>query len=128
MSPTAPRNLAASTGPTPEQLGQAGVGLGDRRLDAGLDRGDPLLQLADVGHELAGKLLAGDRWRAGGGYLTEQGGGAVGGEIASGATRDQVDQQPVQPVDGLSTGGDQVLAPLGQQMQHHRLVLDTHRP
>jgi hypothetical protein len=31
----------------------------------------------------------------------------------------------VEPVDGLGAGSDQVLAPLGQQMQHHRLVLDA---
>jgi len=35
-TPTSPRNLAASTGPTPEQLQQAGVGLGNRRGDARL--------------------------------------------------------------------------------------------
>jgi hypothetical protein len=29
----------------------------------------------------------------------------------------------VQPVDGLGAGGHQVLAPLGQQVQHRRLVL-----
>jgi hypothetical protein len=52
----------------------------------------------------------------------------LGGEVASGAAWDQVNQQPVQPVDGLSAGGDQVLAPLGQQVQHHRLVLDTDLP
>jgi hypothetical protein len=34
----------------------------------------------------------------------------------------------VEPVDGLGAGGDQVLAPLGQQVQHHRLVLDTDLP
>jgi len=31
----------------------------------------------------------------------------------------------VQPVDGLGARGDQVLAALGQQVQHHRLVLDA---
>jgi hypothetical protein len=34
----------------------------------------------------------------------------------------------VQPVDGLGAGGDQILATLGQQVQHHRLVLDTDLP
>ena len=62
-----------------EQLDQAGVGLGNRGLDAGLHGGDALLQLVDVGHELGGQLPA---------------------------------------VDGLGAGGHQVLASLGQQMQH----------
>jgi hypothetical protein len=34
----------------------------------------------------------------------------------------------MQPVDGLGPGSDQVLAPLGQQVRHRRLVLDTDRP
>jgi hypothetical protein len=114
--------------PDPEQPEQAGVGLSDRGLDAGLDRGDPLLQLADVGHELGGQLPAGDRGRAGRSNLGEQRGGPLGGEVASGAAWNQVDQQPVQPVDGLGAGGDQVLAPLGQQVQPRRLVLDADLP
>jgi hypothetical protein len=47
--------------PDAEQPEQAGVGLGDRGLDARLDGGDPLFQLADVGEELGGQLPAGDR-------------------------------------------------------------------
>jgi hypothetical protein len=34
----------------------------------------------------------------------------------------------MQPVDGLGAGGDQVLAPLGQQVQHHRLILHPDLP
>jgi hypothetical protein len=34
----------------------------------------------------------------------------------------------VQPVEGLGPGGHQILAPLGQQVQHHRLVLDADLP
>jgi len=33
------------------------------------------------------------------------------------STRDQVHQQPVEPVNGLGAGRDHVLAPLAQQMQ-----------
>jgi hypothetical protein len=40
----------------------------------------------------------------------------------------QVHQQPVEPVDGLGADGHQVLAPLGQQVQHHRLILDADLP
>jgi hypothetical protein len=47
----------------------------------------------------------------------------LSGEVAAGAARDQVQQQPMEPVDGLGAGGDQVLTPLGQQVQDHRLVL-----
>jgi hypothetical protein len=114
--------------PDPEQLQQAGVGLDDRRLDAHLDRGDPLLQVMDVGDELAGELVASDRRRTSGRDPGQQRGGALGGEVASGAAWDQVDQQPMQPVDGLGAPGDQVLPPLGQQLQHHRLVLDADPP
>ena len=42
---------------------------------------------------------------------------AVGGQVAAGATRDQVHQQPVEPVNGLGADRDHVLAPLAQQMQ-----------
>jgi hypothetical protein len=34
----------------------------------------------------------------------------------------------VEPVDGLSAGGDQILAPLGQQVQYRRLVLNPDLP
>jgi hypothetical protein len=34
----------------------------------------------------------------------------------------------MQPVDGLGAGGDQVLAALGQQVQHRCLVLDADPP
>jgi hypothetical protein len=112
----------------PEQLNQAGVGVGDRCLDPGLDGGDPLLQLTDVGHELGGQLPAGDRRLADGRDPGQQGSGALGGQVAPGTTRDQVHQQPMQPVDGLSAGGDQVLAALGQQVQHRCLVLNADLP
>jgi hypothetical protein len=46
--------------PDAEQLDQAGLGLGNRGLDAGLDGGDSLLQLEGVGHELGGQLPASD--------------------------------------------------------------------
>jgi hypothetical protein len=62
---------------------------------------------------------------AGWSNLVEQRSGPLGGEVASGAAGDQVHQQPVQPVDGLGAGGHQVLAVLGQQVQHRRLVFDT---
>jgi hypothetical protein len=97
-------------------------------LMRGLDRGDALLQLPDVGDELGGQLPAGQRRRTRGRDRGQQRGGALGGEVASGAAGDQVHQQPVQPVDGLGARGDQVLAPLGQQMQHHRLVLHADLP
>jgi hypothetical protein len=67
--PTDVADLAQEPGrqhrPHPEQLDQAGVGLGDRGLDADLDGGDGLLQLADVGDQLA-KALAAQHAVAGG--------------------------------------------------------------
>jgi hypothetical protein len=53
-------------GPHAEQLDQAGVGLGNRRLDARLAGGDALVQLAHVGDEVGGQLPAGDRRRTSG--------------------------------------------------------------
>jgi hypothetical protein len=52
--------------PDPEQLQQAGVGLGDGGLDAGLDGGDPLLQLADIGDQASGQRPASYRRRTSG--------------------------------------------------------------
>jgi aminoglycoside phosphotransferase (APT) family kinase protein len=46
-------------------------------------------------------------------------------ELARLRRLDQVDQQPVQPVDGLGAHAHQILAAVGQQVQHHRLVLDA---
>jgi hypothetical protein len=111
-----------------EQLDQAGVGLGDGGLDACLHGGDLLLQLADVRDELGGQLPAGECRCAGGGDRSQQCRGPVGGEVAPGATGDQVHQQPMQPVDGLGARGHQVLAALGQQVQHRRLVLHADLP
>jgi hypothetical protein len=34
----------------------------------------------------------------------------------------------MQPVDALGVGGDQIPAPLGQQVQHYRLVLHPDLP
>jgi hypothetical protein len=59
--PTDVTDLAQERGrqhrPDPEQLQQAGVGLGDGGLDAGLDGGDPLLQLADIGDQASGQRV-----------------------------------------------------------------------
>jgi hypothetical protein len=54
---------------------------------------------------------------AGGRDRGQQGSCAVGGQVAAGATRNQVHQQPMEPVDGLGAGRDYVLAPVAQQMQ-----------
>jgi hypothetical protein len=80
--------------PDPEQLQQAGVGLGDRGLDPRLHGGDALLQLAGVGHEFGGQLPAGDRRRTSRPDRSQQRGGPLGREVASGAAGDQVHQQP----------------------------------
>jgi hypothetical protein len=48
MSPTSPRNVAASTGPTPNSSIRLEFGLSDGSLDAGLDGGDPRRHVQDV--------------------------------------------------------------------------------
>jgi hypothetical protein len=130
--PTNVADLAQERGgqhrPDAEQLQQAGLRLGDGGLDARLHGGDPLLQLADVGDEFCGQLPAGDRRGTGGRDRGQQHSGPLGDEVASGAAGDQVHQQPVQPVDGLGPGGDQVLAALGQQVKDRRLVLHANLP
>jgi hypothetical protein len=80
---------------------------------------------AGVGDELGGQLPAGDRRLADRRDPGQQQGGPLGGQVTSGAAGDQVHQQPVQPVDGLSARSDQVLASLGQQVQDCCLVLDA---
>jgi hypothetical protein len=50
--------------PDPEQLQQGGVGLGDRGLNARLHRGDPLFQVAHVGHELGVSRQSAHVWHA----------------------------------------------------------------
>jgi hypothetical protein len=72
--------------------------------------------------------VAGSRRRAGRRDLPQQRGGAIGGEVAAGTGRDQVSEQPVEPVDGLGADAHQVLAAVGQQVQHHRVVLDADLP
>jgi hypothetical protein len=44
--------------------------------------------------------------------------------LATSAGGHQVHQEPVQPVDGLGAHADQVLAPVGQQMQHDGMVFN----
>jgi hypothetical protein len=99
--------------PDAELPEQAGVGLDNHGLDARLHRSYALLQLANVVYKLASQLPAGNRRCSGRHNLGEQRGGALGGEVASGAAGDQVHQQPVEPVDALSAGGDQALPSLG---------------
>jgi hypothetical protein len=67
--------------PHPEQLDQAGVGLGDHGLDAPLDCCDSLIQATHVGDQVSGQLVAGDRRLAGGRDHGQQHGGALGGEV-----------------------------------------------
>jgi hypothetical protein len=80
-------------------------------------------RVAHVGDQVAGELPAGGHGRASRGDLAQQRGGTVSGEVAAGASTDQVSQQPVQPVDGLGAQADQVVAAAGQQVQHHRMSL-----
>ena len=47
--------------PHAEQLDQAGVGLGNRGLDARLDGGDALLQMTHIGDQVSRQLPADDR-------------------------------------------------------------------
>jgi hypothetical protein len=65
MSPTSPRNLAASTGPTPNSSSRLVLDWATAALDPRLHRGDPLLQLADIDDQVSGQLPAGDRRRSG---------------------------------------------------------------
>jgi hypothetical protein len=84
----------------PEQLHQAALGLLDRGSDPLLDRCNAPVQVADVGDQVAGELVADDGRRAGRRDLPQQRSGAVSGEVTGSAGGDQIDQQPVQPVEG----------------------------
>jgi hypothetical protein len=116
--PTDVADLAEEGGgqhrPDAEQPDQAGVGLGNRRLDARLDRGDPLLQVTDVGDELAGQLPAGDRWRSGRRDRGQQDGGPFAVRLRWAPPGTRSISSRCSRLMGLGTGGDQVLASLGQ--------------
>jgi hypothetical protein len=54
----------------------------------------------------------------------QRGGRGVGGEAARQARRDELDQQGVEPVDGLGASADKVVAVLGQCPQRGDLLVD----
>ena len=112
----------------PEQLDQAAPGLGHRGRDALLHRLDPPVQHPHIGDQVGGELPADSGRRTGRPYLAQQRGGAIGAQVAAGAGQDQIGQQPMQPVDRLGAHAHQVLAAIGQQLHHHRVVLDHDLP
>jgi hypothetical protein len=79
MSPTSPRNLAASTGPTPNSSSRLVLAWTTAALIRASHGGDPLLQLADVGDQVGGQLPVDGGRRTGRPQLAEQRGGAIGG-------------------------------------------------
>jgi hypothetical protein len=90
-----------------------------------LNGGDAVVEGADVADEVDGQLAAGLGRRAGWPQPAQQDRGCVGGQLAVGACGHELGQQPVQPVQDLGAGGDQVIAPVRQQPQHHGVVLDV---
>ena len=110
------------------------VDLGHARARGG-DRGGDVLAVArqrgvqspQIGHQLAGQLLAlgvdgGHRM-----HPAQQRGGLLGGQVALGPAGDEVAQQRVQPIRGAGAFAGQVVAALGQQPQHQAVVLRAHR-
>ena len=94
-------------------------------MEALLDGSDALIEGVDVADHIDGPLPAGlGRW-AGWPQMAQQGSGHLGGQMAVGACGHELGQQPVQPVQGLGTRGDQVVAPVRQQPQDRGLVLDV---
>jgi hypothetical protein len=67
---------------------------------------------------IAGEVLAGPLDQGAWPHRSQHGLGLGGGQRRPGATGDQLDQQPVQPVHGGDPLLDQLLAAIGQQPQH----------
>jgi hypothetical protein len=98
------------------QRGVLGSGEGLDLFPAGLDLAVDAFQLGDQlgGEPPAG--LAGNVTRPGG---REQGTGLCRGQESLRPAGHQVQQQPVDPVDGLGAGPAELVAPVGQQAQCH---------
>src|SRR5262245_53617560 len=124
MSPTSPRNLAASTGPTPNSWTRLVLAWATAALMRTSTAAIRCSRWRTSATSSVASCQRVNRRRTSGRDRGQQHRGPLGGEIAPGAAWNQVDQQPMQPVDGLGAGGNQILPSLGQQVQHRCLVLD----
>ena len=124
MSPTSTRSRAAPDGPMPVQVHQRGSAGSDQLAQLFLDRLDLLVD----GLELDDQL---DREPAPG--LADDVAGLDGGDHCLGLVRGQellcpaweeLQQQLVQPVDGLGPGPAQLVATVDQHPHHHQVVVD----
>jgi hypothetical protein len=128
MSPTSPRNLAASTGPTPNSPSELVLAWATAVLMRASTsaiccsrwRPSATSSVASCERITAGALAGVTQASSTAARL------AVRLRRAPPGTRSTSSR--VQPVDGLGARGHQVLTPLGQQVQHRRLVLDPDRP
>jgi hypothetical protein len=100
-------------------LGEGGAALGDGLADRLGGGSDLAVQAAHVAEHVPGDLLALGVGHGGRADLAQQRGGAGGAQLALGAAGVQVAQQHVEAVQGAGALGDQVVAALGQQPQHH---------
>ncbi|MGN6174326.1 MAG: hypothetical protein ACTHPS_15490 [Streptosporangiaceae bacterium] len=104
-----------------KQRGTLGLGQDSDLLLAGLDLAVDACQLGDqLGYEPPAGL-AGDVAGPGG---RDQGTGLGRGQELLRPSREQFQQQPVDPAAGLSAGPAQLVAPVSQQAQHDQIRAD----
>jgi len=108
-------------------LGHGGAGRGDRGRGALLDLGDVLVESSDVRDKLEGGLLADLLHRRGWVDRAEPRCCTVSGDPPSDPARGKRCDERVQPTYGLGSQRGEVLVTVGEQPEHHRVVLDHHR-
>jgi hypothetical protein len=108
-------------------LGEPAAVLGERLRHLGGQLGEAGVDLAHLGDQVPGDLLAGGLDGSDGSHRGEDPGGAGGDQVSVGATRDEIAQQRVQLVDQPGPVRGQVGAPLVEQRQHRGQVLDQDR-
>lgn len=104
-----------------EQCGAPGFDEGPDLLLAGPDLAVDAFQLSDQLGREAPAGLADDVAGPGG---RDQGTGLCRGQELLGPAGEQSGQQPVDPVDGLGPGPAELVAPVSQQAQHHKVRVD----
>ena len=104
-----------------EQRGVPGLDEGGDFFLAGLDLAVDAVQLGDqFGGEPAPGLPDNVTRPCGG----QQRAGLRRGQELLRPARDQLEQQPVDPVDGLGPGPAELVAPAGEHAQHHQVRVD----
>jgi len=101
----------------PVQPHQVAAGLGEQGGQLLLRRLDPSVDDVEFIDQLGGQVPAGLTDHVTGGHVSEQGPGLPCGQGLLRPAGHELDQQPVQPIDGHRPGGAELVAAVGQQPQ-----------